>query len=62
METPTIHLVRQLFVLALIVAGAVLVFWPRSIPDCTNSTGDGGVHLSMPRSVDQLGLVVTCNR
>jgi hypothetical protein len=62
METPRIHLMRQLFVLALIVAGAALIFWPRSIPDCSKSTGDGGVHLSLPRSVDQLGLVVTCDR
>ena len=62
METPRIHLMRQLFILALIVAGAVLVFWPRSIPDCSKSTGDGGVRVSMPRSVDRLGLVLTCHR
>ncbi|NYG08398.1 hypothetical protein BJ986_002885 [Phycicoccus badiiscoriae] len=62
METPRIHLMRQLFVLALVVAGAVLVFWPRYVPDCSKSGGDGGVRLSMPRSVAQLGLVVTCNR
>ena len=62
METPRIHLMRQLFILALIVAGAAIVFWPRSIPDCSTSTGDGGVHLSMPRSLDKLGLVVTCDK
>lgn len=62
METPRIHLARQLFVLALVVAGAVILFWPRYIPDCSQAGGDGGVHLSMPRSLAQLGLVVTCNR
>jgi hypothetical protein len=62
METPRIHLMRQLFILALVVAGAALLFWPRSIPDCSKSTGDGGVHVSMPRSLDRLGLVLTCNR
>ena len=62
METPRIHLMRQLFILALVVAGAVIVFWPRYIPDCSKTSGNGDVHLSMPRSVDQLGLVVTCAR
>lgn len=60
METPRIHLVRQLFVLALIVAGAALLFWPRSVPDCSKSTGSGDVHISMPRSIDHLGVVLTC--
>jgi hypothetical protein len=62
METPRIHLMRQLFILALVVAGAALLFWPRSVPDCSKSTGDGGVHVSMPTSLDRLGLVLTCNR
>ncbi len=62
METPRVHLMRQLAVLAVIVAAIAFVLWPRAIPDCSKSTGDGGVRVSMPRSVHHLGLNLTCHR
>ena len=62
MKTPRVHLMRQLFVLALVVAGAAFILWPRSIPDCSRSGGDGGVHVTLPSSFDRLGVVLTCTR
>lgn len=60
METPRIHLVRQLLMLAVILAVVAWVFWPRSVPDCSKSTGAGDVHVSMPQDVHHLGLILTC--
>ena len=53
---------RQLVVLAVIFAAAAYILWPRSVPDCSRSTGDGGVHVTLPRSFDRLGIVLTCTR